>query len=303
MRVLVAFNRSAGSSAAGEAVAEVLAGRPGVSLRYPQSAEEMRAVAAEALRDRYDVLAAAGGDGTVHTLVNALAPHFDALRLAVLPLGTGNDLCRSLGIPLEPGGGLAALDAGRQRPIDLIEARTASKVSYVVNAASGGFGGKVHEALRPEVKSAWGPLAYLRGAAGVLVDLQSYLTEVTLDDLPPLAVDALNVIVANGRFAARGWPVASQASLEDGLLDVVIVRNGDLFDLTEVAAHLVAGDYLDSESVLYRRARRVRVASDPCMWFSFDGEPETNEPLTFRVLPRALRVLVGPDYRPVPEEE
>src|SRR4051812_35148475 len=99
MRVLVAFNRSAGSSAAGEAVAEVLAGRPGVTLRYPLDAEEMRACAAEAVRDRYDVLAAGGGDGTVHTLVNALAPHFDAVRLAVLPLGTGNDLCRSLGIP------------------------------------------------------------------------------------------------------------------------------------------------------------------------------------------------------------
>src|SRR5438874_1196517 len=85
-------------------------------------------------------------------------------------------------------------------------------------------------------------LRYLRDAAGLLGDLQSYLGEITLDDLPPLAVDALNVIVANGRFAAHGWPVASQASLEDGLLDVVIVRNGDLFDLTEVAAHLVAGD-------------------------------------------------------------
>jgi diacylglycerol kinase (ATP) len=303
MRVLVVFNPAAGSSAGGAELAEILSKRRGVALRYPRSQAETLACAREAVRDYYDVLVAAGGDGTIHTLVNGLAPHFDAVRLAVLPLGTGNDLCRTLAVPLEADAALGVLDAGRERRIDLIEARTAGRVWHVVNTASGGFGGKMQESLRPEVKSAWGPLAYLRGAASLLTDLQSYLTRITLDDRPPLEEDVLNVIVANGRFAAHGWPVASQASLEDGLLDVVIVKNGDLFDLTEVVAHLVAGDYSDSALVLYRRARRVCVKSNPCMWFSFDGEPETNEPLTFAVLPRALRVLVGPEYQPAPEEE
>jgi len=304
MRVLVVFNRCAGSFSQCAAVADELTGRPGVTMRYPENADQVRACVAEAVRDGYDVLAAGGGDGTVHTVVNALAPHFDAVRLAVLPLGTGNDLCRSLGMPLEAGAGMATLDAGRERRIDLIEARSAERTWYVVNTASGGFAGKMQESLRSDVKAAWGPLAYLRGAAGILPDLlQSYKTRITLDDQPTLTVDALNVIVANGRFAAHGWPVASQASLEDGLADVVVVKNGDLLDLAEVAAHLVGGDYLDSESVLYRRARRVRVASEPPMWFSLDGEPEQNASLTFTVLPGALRVLVGPDYQAVPEEE
>src|SRR5207248_828023 len=82
-----------------------------------------------------------------------------------------------------------------------------------------------------------------------------------LDGGPAERVEALNIIVANGRYAAGGWRVASRANPEDGLLDVVVVRDGPLLDLTAVAARLVAGDYLDSDAVRHARARRVRVAA------------------------------------------
>ena len=116
------------------------------------------------------------------------------------------------------------------------------------------------------MKATWGPLAYLRGAASVLPDLHEYETYLSYDDGPPERVEALNVVVANGRYAAKGWEVASAANPEDGLLDVVVVRYGPLLDLTDVAARLLAGDYLESDLVLHRRARRVRVASRPGMW-------------------------------------
>ena len=105
--------------------------------------------------------------------------------------------------------------------------------------------------------------------------------------------------MANGRYAAHGWNVASHANPEDGLLDVVIVHSGPFFDLTTVAAQLLAGDYLDSDHVTLRRHRRVRIQSRPEMWFSIDGEPIGEEPITFTVLPRALRVVVGVGYAPV----
>jgi diacylglycerol kinase (ATP) len=97
--------------------------------------------------------------------------------------------------------------------------------------------------------------------------------------------------------------VAPRANPEDGLLDVVTVRYVPLLDLTGVAALLLTGDYLASDDVLHQRARRVEVRSTPGMWFSIDGKLQTNEPAVFTVEPRALRVLVGPEYTPEPPAE
>jgi diacylglycerol kinase (ATP) len=298
MPTFVVFNPKAGSAAAAEAVRARLEERPDVVLCQPEAPGDMAACVAEALRGGCDTLVAAGGDGTVHAVVNALAPDFARCRLAVLPLGTGNDLCRTLAVPEDAVAALEVLDSGRERRLDLMQMETAGRSWYAVNVASGGFSGQLHEVLSDDLKATWGPLAYLLGAARVLPDLTGYHTTLALDGGAPQRVEALNIIVANGRYAAGGWRVASRAGPEDGLLDVVVVRQGPLLDLTAVAARLVAGDYLDSDAVWHRRARRVRIASEPGMWFSVDGELVTNEPVTFTAIPGALRVLVGPDYQP-----
>jgi diacylglycerol kinase (ATP) len=298
MRVYVVFNPKAGTAHLAGPLRARLTARAGVTWRECESAGAARRCAREALRDGYDCVVAAGGDGTVHAVVNGLAPDFGGARLAVLPLGTGNDLRRTLAVPDDPLEALAVLDAGRERRIDLIRVETSKQTCYAVNTASGGFSGQLEEVLTDELKAAWGPLAYLRGAAAVLPDLTDYRTTLRFDDGPPEPVEALNVIVANGRYAAHGWPVAPRADPEDGLLDVVVVRYAPLLDLAGVAARMLAGDYLNGEGVLHRWARRVRVESQPGMWFSLDGELFGNEPITFTVVPHALRVLVGPDYRP-----
>jgi diacylglycerol kinase (ATP) len=300
MRTFVVFNPKAGPTRSAEAVRARLEARPGVTVCEPETPGGVSGCVAEAMHSSCDTLVAAGGDGTVHAVVNALAPDFDRCRLAVLPLGTGNDLCRTLALPedaLEALEALEALDVGRERRLDLMRVETAGRSGYAVNLASGGFSGQLQERLSDDLKATWGPLAYLLGAVGVLPDLTGYHTTLALDGGPPARVEALNIIVANGRYAAGGWRVASRADPEDGLLDVVVVRDGPLLDLTAVAARLLAGDYLDSDAVWHARARSVRVASEPGMWFSIDGELATNELVTFTAVPRALRVLVGPDYQ------
>jgi diacylglycerol kinase (ATP) len=302
MRTCIFVNARAGSAPAAADLREQLIGRPDVSWREPTSADELRDAVAEALAAGCDTLVAAGGDGTVHALVNALAPHFDRARVGVLPLGTGNDLCRTLAIPFDPLEALTTLAQGRERRLDLIRVETPTRRLYCLNAATGGFTGQMQEVMTDDVKAWWGPLAYLRGAAEVLPNLTGYRTCLRLDDGPPQYVEVLNVLVANGRTAGGGLRVAPGANPEDGLLDVVTVRYGPLLDLTAVGARLLAGNYLDSDSVRHQTARRVEVVATPGMWFSIDGEPLTQEAITFSVLPRALRILVGADYRPVPDE-
>ena len=298
MRVFVILNPRAGSAGTAAALRERLAERADVTLAAAESPQETRRAAARARKQGYDCIVAAGGDGTVHNVVNGLAPDFGRARLAVLPLGTGNDLRRSLAVPDDPAAALDLLDGGAVRRIDLFRVETPRHTFYGVNTASGGFSGQVQGAVTEEMKAAWGPLAYLRAAAAVLPDLRDYHTLVRLDDGPPERFEALNVIVANGRFAAHGWSVAPRADLEDGLLDVIVLRYGPLLDLTAAAAQLLAGDYLDSGQVTHHRARRIRIESRPPMWFSIDGELTGEEPIAFTVLPQALDVIVGPDYHP-----
>jgi diacylglycerol kinase (ATP) len=300
MRTFILFNPNAGSALQATALREALACRSDVTLREPGSKAETTALAAEAVRANYDLVVAAGGDGTIHATVNGLATDFGRARLGILPLGTGNDFRRTLAIPDDPLEALAVLTTGAERALDVIRVETANQSLYAINAAAGGFSGQLQEVLTDEMKQTWGPLAYLRAAAGVLPDLTGYETTVRFDDGSAERVEALNLIVANGRTAAGGIQVASQANPEDGLLDVVIVPYAPLLDLTAVATRLLAGDYLNSELVLHRRARRVQVASRPGMWFSIDGELLGNELVTFTAQPRALRLIVGPDYTPSP---
>lgn len=244
----------------------------------------------------------AGGDGTINEVVNGIVGTGRSITLGIYPMGTGNDLARTLGIPLDPDGAIDVIEHGAVRSLDLIAARTNGKTVYGINAASGGFSGQVDENLSPELKSTWGPLAYLLGAATTLPDLQDYETSIQFDDARPEVVVALNVIVANGRTVAGGKRVAPMANPEDGWLDVVVVRFAPVTRLAEVAARLMAGNYIDSEAVFHRRAKRVAITSEPRMWFNIDGELLTRDAISFDILHRAVNVLVGPDYSAEPPE-
>lgn len=297
MRGAMIFNPNAGSAAQIEGVRDWLALHPEIELLETQRSGHAAELAAQ-VRGSCELVIAAGGDGTISEVVNGLAPDFAPTTLGVVPLGTGNDLARTLGLPADPLQALDLLELQRARPIDVIRAQGASNQVYGINVAAGGFSGQVDEVLTDEMKATWGPLAYLISAASVLPDLSEYRTTIAFDDGSAEQVDALNVIVANGRTAAGGYRVAPRANPEDGLLDVVVVTRSSALDLAGVLARLLAGDYTQSGSVLYRQARALRIDSHPGMWFNVDGELLTNEPVTFTVLPQVLRVIVGPDYQP-----
>ena len=301
MKARVILNPNAGSADAADALRVAIDEGPDVELCACDDPGHGRRLAAEALAAGYELVIAAGGDGTVNEVVNGLAEDFGAVALGIVPLGTGNDLARTLALPDDPVAAFRLALHGPRRPLDLIRVDGADQTVYAANVCAGGFTGELDDAMTDELKATWGPLSYLIGTVKALPDLSDFETYVAWDDGEPECVDALNVVVANGRTAGGGRPAAPRANPEDGLLDVVIVKKCTAVELAGLAARALAGDYLDSEHVLFRRARRVRIDSRPGMWFNVDGELHTNEPATFEVMPRALRVAVGPDYAPEPE--
>jgi diacylglycerol kinase (ATP) len=301
VKVCVLFNPKAGSAGQIDALRESLAADPAVTLLDLRPDDDLARLVTKTTCDGYDLIAVAGGDGTVHAAVNGLLAGQCHTPLAVLPLGTGNDFCRTMGIPLDPAAAVRLLKDGRPRPVDVVRV-DGGWAGYMVNAATGGFSGKVAAEVTPDLKAAWGPLAYLRGAVGPIADPPRFHLTVRFDDGPPERFDALNVVVANARTAAGGIPVAPTANPADGRLDVILVRAGDAttLDLSVIAARLMEGDYTQDENVVHRTAGRVEIESDPPLPLSIDGELCEGTRFTFRVLPGALRVLAGPDYRPEP---
>lgn len=270
-------------------------------------ADDLAAVAEAEAREGARLVVAAGGDGTVHAVANGLmragTSEEDRPTLGILPMGTGNDLARTLALPLAASCGdlLDLIERGERRALDVIAVTSPDGDCYATNACSGGFTSLIDEAMTPELKATWGAFAYAIGTARALPNMERYHTTVAWEDEPPVEVRAFNVLVANGRTIGGGTPVAPEASLEDGLLDVVVVREGGALDIARLTARAyTTRDYTEDEKILYRRVRRVEVASTPRMEFNVDGDPLTTRPVTFEVVPGALRVVVGPEYAAYP---
>ena len=237
------------------------------------------------------LIVAAGGDGTLNEVINGVAPHVDRVRVGLIPLGTGNDFARVLNLPTTIEDCLEIVRAGHTRAVDLIRV-TSDQVRHFVNVSAGGFSGTVGEKLTPEIKKSWGPLAYIRGAAEALPELRAYRTQLVLDGAEPLELNLYNAIIANGRFVAGGTPVAPEASIDDGLLDIVLVPERPMSEIAAMIAQMLLGKHLESDAIVFRRAAKIYINSTPGMWFNVDGELVGNEPATFEVLPRALQFVV-----------
>lgn len=258
-------------------------------------------LAAARARDRgFERIVAAGGDGTVHGVVNGLREGRAKVVVGVVPLGTANDFARSLGLPLGTDEAIDVLVEGSTRRIDVGELGPGPEGEgeverrLFVNVATGGFGGELGEGLDPATKRAWGPLAYLRTAVEQLRDLKRYHVRLQTEDGEVVEEDVFNVVVANGSRAGGNIPVAPRARMDDGLFDVVLVPAVSLPELPVVASRIAAGEHGEGERVDYLRTAALELASDPGMPFRLDGESAGSDPVAFRLIAGGLEVA-APD--------
>lgn len=265
------------------------AGVPVAVARAVRSGAELDAVLADVLADGPDLLVVGGGDGTV----GSAAGHVAGTRtlLGVLPLGTANDLARTLEIPDDVTAACAVLTDGTVVDIDLGRADGRP----FLNVASVGLSVGVTRALSPALKRRLGPLAYPVAAVRAYRRHEPFAARVEFPDgdHPPLDVEGLlQVSVGNGRHFGGGATVAPQADIDDHLLDVALVVRGRLRDHVSIARLLRTGHFVEHEKVHHRTSRRVRLLTDPPLEVNLDGEVVGRTPTTFEVQRNAVHVLV-----------
>ena len=260
---------------------------------------EGEAIAKQAVRDGRRRLLAAGGDGSVNDVVNGIMTAgcgpYDHVTLAPVPLGTGNDWARSLGIPRDPAGiaAIIAAEVTLLHDVGLIEfapgSRDGSGRRWFINVAGAGYDSHVIQRLPRQVPS---PIAYLRGALTGLATYRAPVFRITADT-GSLEERLLLTFVANGQYCGNRMHVAPQARLDDGLLEVVAIRNVGLLTVLAKVVKLYRGTLLDDPVVWHARSARVRIETDTTVAVEADGQVVGQTPAEISLLRRGLRVVRG----------
>jgi diacylglycerol kinase (ATP) len=255
----------------------------GVRSLQGRDAGEALDLARQCVADGVDALVVCGGDGMVHLAVQAVAE--TDTPLGIVPAGTGNDVARYFDIPRKDAE--AAVDlvvAGRTRTIDLAR----SGAQYFVTVLAAGFDAAVNERAN---RMRW-PKGQMRYNIATLAELRVFQPlpyTLQLDDRQ-VSLDAMLVAVGNGPSFGGGLRIAEGAVLDDGLLDVVIIKPISKPDLIRTYPKLFKGTHIHHPQYEHHLVRSVTVAAPGIVSYA-DGERFGALPLTVECAPGALTVL------------
>lgn len=255
-------------------------------LNEAESPAQLTGAVRQAATQNYDLVIAAGGDGTAHAALQALVGTETAL--GILPFGNGNDFARNLGLPLDPFLACRLLAARPLRQIDL------AHVSGPIDAYYAGVGGFGFDAAVNRKANEWrlaaGPMLYVAAAVPVLLRFRPIVVEMRSDG-GNFAGEVMFVAVTNGGGYGGGLRITPEARMDDGWLDVAIVERTSKLDLLEAVPQLWRGTFVRKPFLRSWRARRVELLAPAGADYFCDGEFLTRLPLRIEVRPQALRVV------------
>jgi diacylglycerol kinase (ATP) len=231
-----------------------------------------------------DRVIVAGGDGTLNAALQGLAG--TGLPLAVLPLGTANNLARTLGIPtsLEAACRLAAHGARRWIDLGWVNGR------YFFTTASIGLSVQITEVLTYQTKQRWGALAYAVAAFRAVARSRRFHAEIRWTG-GKRDSRTIQVVVGNGRYYGSALPVAEDATIDDACLDLYSLEVVHWWQLLMLLPALRRGRHGRKRSVEALRATAFEIETRPPLAVNVDGEICGQTPASLRVIPRALEVF------------
>jgi diacylglycerol kinase (ATP) len=249
------------------------------------------ASAGPAMASGPDALVVVGGDGMVHLGANLLTR--SGIPLGIVPSGTGNDVARGLGIPVgDDAAAIASLLDALHRPPRVIDAgrvlNTSGDVTWFAGVLSAGFDAVVNERAN---RMRWprGRSRYNHALLRELAVLKPIRYRLVLDG-EETVTDALLVAVANNRSFGGGMLITPDAKLDDGLLDVFVVKPMSRLAFLRIFPRVFAGTHVSDPRVSIRRVTTARIEADGVIAYA-DGERVSSLPLEAEVIPGALRVL------------
>ena len=241
-----------------------------------------------AVERKYDLVIAAGGDGTINEVVNGLAEQEYRPTLGIIPVGTTNDFARAIGVPRNIDGACDVIVEGNSVPIDI--GRINDK--YFVNIAGGGRLTELTYEVPSKLKTMLGQLAYYLKGMEMLPSIRP--TEVSIEYDGKLFEGEIMLFLVSLTNSVGGFEkLAPDSSLNDGLFDLLILKKANLADFIKVATLAIRGEHINDPHVLYTKANRVKVNPTEKMQINLDGEYGGLLPGEFVNLYKHINVLVS----------
>jgi diacylglycerol kinase (ATP) len=270
------------------ALARETLGRSGydVTICITTAPEDARRFSASAVSGGHELVAAWGGDGTVNGVGAAVAG--TAVAMAIIPGGSGNGLARELGIPLDAVAAFQVAASGATRAIDAGDLNG----SLFFNVAGIGLDASIARRMAaPGARR--GLLGYVMATLSELPTYQArdYVIAIPASDEPPIETAALFISLANSRQYGNGAQIAPQARLDDGELNVVVVRPQSLLRIASRIPAFFNGSLQADETLLMKTAAAVDISSGQDIAFHVDGEPR-NGATTVQLRTRQKALLV-----------
>ena len=253
------------------------------STEHPQQLAEL----IQRYQNKVDLVIVGGGDGTLNAAVDGLVNTH--LPLGILPLGTANDLARTLKIPNSIPEACKIIALGEVRHIDLGWVNG----KHFFNVASLGLSVKITQRLTKEVKRRWGLFAYATTAIQVIWESRPFSAEIRLKN-QSIPVKTVQIAVGNGRYYGGGMAVVQDATIDDQRLDLYSLEIKHWWAIIPILPAMRGGRHIHSQNVRALHGQEFEIYTHKPRPINTDGEITTYTPALFRVIPQAVTVFVPP---------
>jgi diacylglycerol kinase (ATP) len=258
-------------------------------------------IAKEYTRSGAKLVISVGGEGVMNEILNgmfaAVGDSGKLPTLAMIPIGTGTDLSRTLHISKNYHGAVDIIKNGHEIEIDIgrivFYLGTKSWTRHFINASDAGLGGSVARITNTFPKTLGGFLTFLLSSLAALLSFKRMQLKIWVDG--KLVDEGLMTIVGalNGQYFGGGMHAAPMAVVDDGLMEFIYVKDTTFFKfLSKVLARVYQGEHLAYHKVHVHRGKELRVEGEKAFLVDIDGEVEKAQKICLEVLPKAVRMLV-----------
>ena len=244
--------------------------------------------ASQAVDRKVDLIIAAGGDGTLHEVINGMAEKENRPPLGIIPAGTTNDFARAIGLPLKNIlGACRSVVGGKPIPVDI------GKINqrYFINIAGGGALTDLTYEVPSKLKTVIGQLAYYVKGIEKLPFIRPSWVRIEADG-KIIDEEIMLFLIANSNSVGGLEKLAPYANLSDGKFDCIILRKTTLTDFLRIASYVIKGDHIKDPHVIYFQTKQLRAVSKTKVMLNLDGELGGELPMKFSVLPNHIKIIM-----------